>query len=59
MKTAVIYYSMSGNCEYAAEWINSEIGADLIRLEPEKAYPVFNAVKGIRGRKFFKIILQG
>ena len=39
MKTAVIYYSMSGNCEYAAEWINSEIGADLIRLEPEKAYP--------------------
>ena len=39
MKTAVIYYSMSGNCEYTAEWINSEIGADLIRLEPEKAYP--------------------
>ena len=39
MKTAVIYYSMSGNCEYAAEWINSEIGADLIRLEPKKAYP--------------------
>lgn len=39
MKTAVIYYSMSGNCVYAAEWINSEIGADLIRLEPEKAYP--------------------
>ena len=39
MKTVIVYYSMSGNCEYAAEWIGSELGADRIRLEPEKAYP--------------------
>ena len=39
MKTAIIYYSMSGNCEYAAQEIAKQIDADLIRLEPEKVYP--------------------
>ena len=38
-KTAVIYYSMSGNCEAAAETIARNCGADLIRLEPMKSYP--------------------
>ena len=39
MKTAIVYYSMSGNTEYAARVIADGIGADLIRIEPEKAYP--------------------
>ena len=47
MKTAVVYYSMSGNTELAAERIAAVLGADLIRLTPVKAYPD----KGFR--KFF------
>jgi len=47
MKTAVVYYSMSGNTQLAAERIAGILGADLIRLVPEKAYPD----KGFR--KFF------
>lgn len=39
MKTAVVYYSMSGNTQYAAEKIAKGLGADLIRIEPKKAYP--------------------
>ena len=39
MKTAVIYYSMSGNCEYTAKKIAALSDADLIRLEPEKEFP--------------------
>ena len=39
MKTAIVYYSMSGNCKYTAEKIAASLDADLIRLEPEKSYP--------------------
>ena len=45
MKTAVVYYSMSGNCEYTAKKIARSIDADLIRLEPQKAYPDSGAKK--------------
>lgn len=51
MKTAIIYYSMSGNTEYVAEKIGKQIGADLIRIEPEKAYPDSGAKKFIWGGK--------
>ena len=47
MKTAVIYYSMSGNCEYTAKKIAALSDADLIRLEPEKEFPTSGF------RKFF------
>ena len=47
MKTAVVYYSQSGNTEETARKIAAITGADLIRLEPEKAFPD----KGFR--KFF------
>ncbi|MBQ7500997.1 MAG: NAD(P)H-dependent oxidoreductase [Clostridia bacterium] len=47
MKTAVVYYSMSGNTEYAAGRIADSLGADLIRIEPVKTYPDSGA------RKFF------
>ena len=39
MKTVIVYYSLSGNCEYTAKKAAEILGADLIRLEPVKAYP--------------------
>lgn len=39
MKTAIIYYSMSGNSEYTAQKIAEQLDTELIRLEPEKLYP--------------------
>lgn len=47
MKTAIVYYSMSGNTEYVAEKMAQKVNADLIRIEPVKAYPD----KGLK--KFF------
>ena len=51
MKTAVVYYSMSGNCEYTAKKIAQVLDADLIRLEPQKAYPDSGARKFLWGGK--------
>ena len=39
MKTAIIYYSLSGNTEYVAETIKKEINADLIKITPKKEFP--------------------
>ena len=39
MRTAVVYYSMSGNTAITAEKLAEGTGADLIRIAPEKAYP--------------------
>ena len=39
MAAIVVYYSLEGNTAYAAERIASELGADLLRLYPEKEYP--------------------
>ena len=39
MKTIIVYYSMGGNTEYAAKQIAEELGSDLLRIEPKKAYP--------------------
>ncbi len=39
MKTAIVYYSMSGNTTYVAEKLASALNADLIPLVPVKAYP--------------------
>ncbi len=39
MRTVIVYYSLEGNTDYSAKCIASELGADLLRLEPEKAYP--------------------
>ena len=39
MKAAVVYYSMSGNTQFAAEKIAEKLGADLIRLVPKTSYP--------------------
>ena len=39
MKTLVVYYSLEGNTEYAANRIAENLGADTLRLVPVKAYP--------------------
>ena len=39
MKSVVVYYSLEGNTDYAAQRISEAIGADLVRLRPVKAYP--------------------
>ncbi|GHV68165.1 flavodoxin [Spirochaetia bacterium] len=33
MKTAIIYYSLEGNCGFVAETLKEELGADIFRLE--------------------------
>ena len=39
MRTAIVYYSMSGNTELAAKRAADAIGAELIRIQPVKAFP--------------------
>ncbi len=51
MKTAIIYYSMSGNTKFIAGKIAEKLGADMIRIEPVKAYPDRGAKKFIWGGK--------
>lgn len=51
MKTAVVYYSLTGNTEYAAGLIAKELGADLIRIAPKKEYPKKGLGKFFHGGK--------
>ena len=44
MKTAIVYYSMSGNTAMVAEKLAQSTAADLVEIRPEKAYPD----KGVR-----------
>lgn len=55
MKTAIVYYSMSGNTKYTAKKIAAGIKTsgevDIIRIEPKKAYPDKGAKKFLWGGK--------
>ena len=51
MNTAVVYYSLEGNTQYAAEKIAGVLGADLIRLVPAKEYPTGKLSKYFRAGK--------
>ena len=51
MKTLIVYYSLEGNTEYAARAVASAFGADMLRLEPVKAYPASGFRKFIWGGK--------
>ena len=39
MKVAIVFYSQSGNSDFVANEIAKRLDADLIRIEPSKAYP--------------------
>ena len=49
MKTLIVYYSLEGNTKYVAERIAEQTGADLLCLEPEKAYPTGKVTKYLWG----------
>ena len=51
MRTAVVYFSLTGNTAWAAGRIAEALGAETLRLEPEKAYPVRGAAKFLLGGK--------
>ena len=51
MNTAIVYYSMHGNSELVAERIVAKLDADIIKIEPDKAYPDKGAKKFIWGGK--------
>lgn len=55
MRTAIVYYSMSGNTKYVADKIADGLKAsgevDIIRIEPKKAYPDKGAKKFFWGGK--------
>ena len=39
MNTIIVYYSMSGNTDWAARALAAQLGADTLRIEAETAYP--------------------
>ena len=39
MNTIIVYYSMSGNTDWTARAVAERLGAALLRIEPETAYP--------------------
>ncbi len=51
MNTAIVYYSMLGNSEMVAKKLAAKLDADLIRIEPDKAYPDKGAKKFLWGGK--------
>ena len=51
MKTAIVYYSMSGNTKFVADKIAEKIEADIIQIVPVKAYPDKGTKKFIWGGK--------
>lgn len=38
-KMAVVYYSLTGNCDYVAARISKNLDVDLIKITPKKEYP--------------------
>ena len=51
MKKAIVYYSMSGNIDYVANYISKKVDADLIRIDPVKEYPNKGLTKFLWGGK--------
>ncbi|MBR2547074.1 MAG: flavodoxin [Eubacterium sp.] len=51
MNTIIVYYSMGGNTEYAAQEIAEILDADMLRIYPKKAYPSKGFLKFVWGGK--------
>ena len=51
MKSVIVYYSLTGNTALVSKMIAERIGADLIRLQPDKEVPESGAKKYLIGSK--------
>lgn len=51
MKSVLVYYSLTGSTSHVAKMIAERIGADMIKLQPEKEVPASGAKKYIIGGK--------
>ena len=51
MHTLIVYYSLEGNTEYTAQKISENLGADMLSLQPVKAYPTGKVSKFVWGGK--------
>lgn len=51
MKSVVVYYSLTGNTGLVAKMIAERIGADVVKLLPEKEIPASGAKKYLIGGK--------
>ena len=53
MKTAIVYYFMSGNTAYVADRLREQLDSevDLIEIKPVKAFPDSGFKKFLWGRK--------
>lgn len=51
MKTLIVYYSLGGNTAWTAGRLAEALGADLLPLEPQTAYPHKGAAKFFWGGK--------
>lgn len=51
MKSIIVYYSLEGNTDYAADKLAAELGADTLRIEPVKTYPSSGFRKFLWGGK--------
>jgi flavodoxin len=51
MRSAVVYYSLTGNTGLVSKMIAERLGADLIKLQPDKEVPESGAKKYLIGSK--------
>ncbi len=51
MQTLIVYYSLEGNTAFAAEKLAESLGAETLRLVPEKEYPNSGMKKFLWGGK--------
>ena len=49
MKTLIVYYSLTGNTEYAAKQLAEKVNADLVKLKPDSEPPKQGRMMFVKG----------
>lgn len=49
MKTLIVYYSLTGNTEYAAKQLAEQVNADLVKLKPDSEPPKQGRMMFVKG----------